>query len=128
RPPTLAPFPYTTLFRSDTESETVSGATQTGRKRRGPSSPLRCSTGATVRSPHRSIDFVRAAAGASGGGLRAAVAVGAVVREGQRRLHLELTLEPRAALPPSLLVFELVLVQRRRLLDAVRVTELDGEL
>src|SRR5690348_11703343 len=75
------------------------------------------------------VDFLRAAAGARcrRRGLGRAVAVGAVLGERQRRLHLELILEPRAALFPAFLVLELVLVQGGRLLDAVRVTELDRE-
>src|SRR2546428_8888936 len=50
------------------------------------------------------------------------------VAERERRLDLELPLEPVAPLLPPFLVLELVLVQRRGLLDAVRVAELDGEL
>src|SRR6267378_1084230 len=89
--------------------------------------------GAAVRSPHRSIDFLWTAGGARGGGgglrgVAVAVTVGGVVGERQRGLELELQLEAGAALLPALLVLQLVLVQRRRLLDAVRVAELDGQL
>src|SRR5437870_644131 len=52
----------------------------------------------------------------------------AVAAEGERRLELELALEPGAALPPALLILELVLVERRRLFDAVRQAELDRQL
>ena len=50
------------------------------------------------------------------------------VAERQRRLEDELLLEAVAPLLPPFLVLELVLVQRRRLLYAVRVTELDRQL
>src|SRR5262249_35849940 len=74
-----------------------------------------------TRQPCALVDFLGAAGAARAGrrGLGAAVAVGPVVRKGQRRLYLELVLQPRAALFPSLLVLELVFVQRGRLLDAV---------
>src|SRR2546426_8732690 len=50
------------------------------------------------------------------------------VAERERRLDLELPLEAVAPILPPFLVLELVLVQRRGLLEAVRVAELDGEL
>src|SRR5438552_1803532 len=52
----------------------------------------------------------------------------AVAAERERGFHLELALEPSAPLLPPLLVLELVLVQRRGLLDAVRQAELDRQL
>src|SRR2546428_7862886 len=81
----------------------------------------------------RLINLLRAAGGARARGrglgpVAVAVTVRAVVGEGQRGLGLELQLEAGAALLPALLVFQLVLVQRGRLLDAVRVAELDGQL
>src|SRR5215510_1011358 len=80
------------------------------------------SGGASRRSPRSSIDLFGAAAApcARFRRLRAAVR-GAVpvAAERERRTHLELLLELPATLLPTLLILELVLVQRRRLLDAV---------
>src|SRR5262245_41989061 len=85
--------------------------------------------GARTRVVCGLVDFFGPARAASPGrrGLGAGVAVGPVVRKGQRWLHLELTLEPRTTLLPALLVLELVLVQRGGLLDPVRVTELNRQ-
>src|SRR5436190_14359811 len=92
-----------TPHRSHTRPETSDWRRQSRRSNLRSSSPL--------------VYFLRAAGGARGGGrgLGAAVAVGAVVGEGQRGLELELRLEAGAALLPALLIFQLVLVQRRRL-------------
>src|SRR5213593_4253832 len=84
-----------------------------------------------VREPAPLIDFfgtpfARADLLLRGGPV--AIRAVAVAAEREGRLELELSLEPRAPLLPALLVLELVLVQRRRLLDAVRVAELDGQL
>src|SRR5262245_22307002 len=75
------------------------------------------------------VDLVRAAALACSCGLLAGIGTVAIaVAEGERRLDLELMLETVAALFPALLVLELFLVQSGRLLDPVRVAELDGQL
>src|SRR4030095_3944083 len=50
------------------------------------------------------------------------------VSKGERPLDLELALEAVAPFLPALLILELVLVQGRRLLDPVRVAELDSQL
>src|SRR6059036_2130720 len=86
--------------------------------------------GSGARSPrYRLVDLVRPAARTRGHGLRAAIAgMPIAVAERERRLDLELPLEPVAPLLPPFLVLELVLVQRRGLLDAVRMAELDGQL
>src|SRR2546427_497355 len=78
---------------------------------------------------NRSVDLFGAAARPRGHGLLAAVgAMPVAVAEGERGLDLELALEAVAPLLPAFLVLELVLVQGRRLLDAVRMAELDGQL
>src|SRR5437867_9140530 len=87
--------------------------------------------GSAARSPRRgSIDLVRTASLARGGGLpfRPAVAALAVAAEGERRLDLELALEAGPPLIPTLLILELLLVERRRLFDAVRQTKLDRQV
>src|SRR5439155_13423088 len=91
------------------------------------------SGGASIAPPDvQLVDLFRPSArpDARRGRLRAAVggSVAVAVAERERRHHLELLLEARAPLLPALLVLELVLVQRRRLLDAVRVAELDREV
>src|SRR5262249_17244222 len=77
----------------------------------------------------RSIDLIRSP-GAPAGLRRASalVTVAVSVAEHERWRDPELALEARAPLLPALLVLELVLVQRRRLLDAVSEPELDGQL
>src|SRR5262245_11712950 len=75
------------------------------------------------------VDLVRPAALAGARRLLAGVwAVPVAVAERDRRLDLELPLEAVAPLLPPLLVLELLFVQRRRLLDPVRVPELNGQL
>src|SRR5438093_13184759 len=89
--------------------------------------PPRCVSGENAGS----VDLVRPTrAGADAPavlrlrlGGRVAVAV-----ERERRLDAKRLLESGATLLPPLLIFELVLVQRRRLPDAVRVPELHREL
>src|SRR5262245_66502656 len=76
----------------------------------------------------QSVDLVRPAAGPSRDGLLAGIrAVTVAVAERERRLDLELPLEAVAPLLPALLVLELVLVQGGRLLDSVRLAELDRQ-
>src|SRR5262245_60620273 len=75
------------------------------------------------------VDPVRPAAGPRRDRLLGGIgAVAVAVAEGERRLDLELALEAVAPLLPAFLVLELVLVQGGRLLDAMRVAELDCEL
>src|SRR5688572_12326457 len=86
-----------------------------------------------IRRPRRLVDLFRPPrpTGRTRGRRLRRVAVAVTVRavrEGQRWLHLELALEAGAAFLPAFLVLELVLVQRGRLLDPVRVAELDGQL
>src|SRR5207249_10242800 len=76
-----------------------------------------------------SVDLLGPAAFSRARGLLAGVgAMPVPVAERERPLDLELALEAIATLLPALPVLELVLVQGRRLLDPVRVTELDGQL
>src|SRR5437899_2099958 len=84
----------------------------------------------SATSPRRQttlIDLVRPSS-ATAGLRRAAVVVTVAVAEHERRLDAELTLQTCPALFPAFLVLQLVLVQRRRLLDAVSQPELDGEI
>src|SRR5438046_5243787 len=93
------------------------------------SRPLRVVNGESGSGQVRSIDLVRSTG--TRAGLRRAsalVTVAVSVAEHERWRDPELALEARAPLLPALLVLELVLVQRRRLLDAVSESELDGEL
>src|SRR2546427_7541035 len=91
--------------------------------------PLRVVNGESGSGQVRSIDLVRST-GAPAGLRRASalVTVAVSVAERERGRDPELALEARAPLLPALLVLELVLVQRRRLLDAVSEPELDGQL
>src|SRR5262247_3350862 len=95
----------------------------------GVSRPLRLVNGESGSGQIRSIDLVRSP-GAPAGLRRASalVTVAVSVAEHERWRDPELALEARAPLLPALLVLELVLVQRRRLLDAVSEPELDGQL
>src|SRR2546430_3820829 len=92
----------------------------------GASPPLRVVNGESGSGQVRSIDLVRST-GAPAGLRRASalVTVAVSVAEHERGRDPELALEARAPLLPALLVLELVLVQRRRLLDAVSEPELD---
>src|SRR2546422_9113458 len=95
----------------------------------GASRPLRVVNGESGSGQVGSIDLVRST-GAPAGLRRASalVTVAVSVAEHERGRDPELALEARAPLLPALLVLELVLVQRRRLLDAVSEPELDGQL
>src|SRR5439155_8400763 len=96
----------------------------------GATSPGRGLGGAVEAPSEKLVDLVRPPSlrRASGLPFPLVVPAVAVTAERERGLHLELALEPIAPLLPPLLVLELVLVERRGLLDAVRQAELDRQL
>src|SRR5262245_10726418 len=120
-----------TLARSSSARRARPTSTVLGRKSNGGASrPLR---GVWMVSAGRgqltSIDLVRPPSGPAGRRCRRPIVTMAVaIAEHEGRRDAELTLEARAPLLPALLILELVLVQRRRLLDAMSQPELDGEL
>src|SRR5438132_12330898 len=87
--------------------------------------------GGAVEAPSEElVDFARTLARPRARGLPSPTVVRAVAvaAERERRFHLELALEAGAPLLPSLLVLELVLVERRGLLGTVRQAELDRQV
>src|SRR5437870_1780248 len=88
------------------------------------------SEGAVEAPSEELVDFARTLARPRARGLPSPTVVRAVAVAAERewRFHLELALEAGAPLLPSLLVLELVLVEGRGLLGAVRQAELDRQV
>src|SRR3990167_816859 len=109
-------------------SEVNLGGRRTRGRERLPAPPRERPAAARARAARLPARAPPRARGRLGGRPGRAVVAVAVAAKGERRPYLEPALEPASTLLPALLILELVLVERRRLLDPVGEPELDRQL